>query len=81
MTKKMLLISLVLLGGLISAVCFLGYFEVIRNGVILSTLIKVLLLCALAIAWILFCSFRNFDKLSVIAIVVALVCAFIVVVK
>lgn len=81
MTKNYFLIALTLMGCLIPVVCILGYFDVIQNGVIISRIIKVLLVCILAIGTIYSLKYRSFDRITFVAIVAAVACAFILVVR
>ena len=81
MTKRNLLIVLLLLGCLIPIICLLGYLEVIRNGLLLSSLIKVLLLCIFAIAGLYLFKFKSFDRFMIVAIIVAFACTFAIVAK
>ena len=78
MTKKLLIIILLILGCITSTVCFLGYFGVIQNGVILGTVVKIFSVCVLLITGIYLIKFRNFDKCTYAA-VVAMACTFIIV--
>lgn len=80
MTKKTFLITLTLIGFLIPFVCFLGYFGFIQNGMIISRIVKVLLVCILAMVALFILKFRRFDKMLYIAIGAAAACAFILVV-
>lgn len=79
MTKKIFLLAIVLMGCIISVVCFLGYFGVIQNGVTINRIIKVLLLCILAIWAIYTFKFKSFDRMTLVAMVAAASCAFILI--
>ena len=81
MTKRNLLIVLVMFGCLIPILCILGCTGVIQNGILLSSLIKVLLVCILVVAGIYFFKFKNCNYLMLAAIVAAFACAFALVVK
>ena len=81
MTKNYFLVAMILMGCIVPIVCFLGYFGVIQNGVIISRIIKVLLICILAIWAIYAFKFRNFDRMTLVAMVVATACVFILVAR
>lgn len=81
MTKRNLLIVLLMLGCVIPLACLLGFLGVIQNGILLSSLIKVLLVCIFIVAGIYFFKFKNFNRIMLVAIVAACACAFALVVK
>ena len=80
-TKRNLLIALVMFGCLIPILDILGGTGVIQNGILLSSLIKVLLVCIFVVAGIYFFKFKNCSYPMLAAIVAAFACAFALVVK
>ena len=81
MTKRNLLIVLVMFGCLIPILGILGGTGVIQNGRLLSSLIKILLVCIFVVAGIYFFKFKNCSYPMLAAIVAAFTCAFALVVK
>lgn len=80
MTKRILLISLVLIGCLNLAVGFMGYFGLIKNGYLLFSLMTALLVCIFVVAGIYVYKFRSFDRLMMVAMVAAAASAFAIIV-
>lgn len=70
-----------MLGCVIPIASLLGFLGVIQNGILLSSLIKVLLVCIFIVAGIYSFKFKNFNHVILVAIVAACACAFALVVK